>query len=103
MTAESVRVLYLPSGVQIEARAGDTLLDAALDNGLNIQHECGGNCACTTCQVKVDSGGDNLSRIEEVEQDRLSTAEGRSAYSRLACQAILMGGEITVTVVEDLE
>jgi 2Fe-2S ferredoxin len=103
MTAGCVRVRYLPSEVEIEACVGDTLLDAALEHNLNIQHECGGNCACTTCQVYVESGRDHLSPIEEVEQDRLSTAEGRTPYSRLACQAILLGGDVTVTIVEVLE
>jgi len=103
MMGNCVRVRYLPAEVEIEGQVGDTLLDAALEHRLNIQHECGGNCACTTCQVKVESGGSNLSPMEEVERDRLSSAEGRSSFSRLACQAILLGGEVVVTVVEVLE
>ncbi len=103
MKRVAVRVRYLPMDIEIDAQIGDTLLDAALEHGLKIQHECGGNCACTTCQVRVECGSDHLSKMEEVEQDRLSTAEGWASNSRLACQAILLGGDAVVTVVEVLE
>jgi ferredoxin len=45
--------------------------------------------------------------MEEVERDRLSTAEGLAHNSRLACQVLLLGDgageEVVVTVVETLE
>lgn len=99
------RITYLPADVVIDARVGDTLLDAALDNGVDIQHECGGNCACTTCHVMVNLQDEFslLSSMEEVELDRLSTADGLAVNSRLACQAICMGGVIIVTVVESFD
>ena len=90
-----------PPGVVVVARVGDTLLDAALDHGVELPHECGGNCACTTCHVRIVAGSENLSVMEEVERDRLSTAEGRTPASRLGCQAILRGGDVTVEIVSD--
>jgi len=98
---QTVRVTFLPMDVTVQARAGDTLLDAAEENGVNLPHDCGGNCACTTCQVHVLEGGAHLSLMEEVEADRLSTADGRTAASRLGCQAILLGGDVTVSIVEE--
>ena len=92
-------VRYLPVAREVLARVGDTLLDAALDNGIEIQHECGGNCACTTCHVFVEHPRGALSGMEEVEVDRISTAEGRCANSRLACQAIILGDGVVVTIV----
>ena len=80
----------------ITACVGDTVLDAALQQDIPLEHACGGNCACTTCHVIVLEGEENLSSIEEVEADRLSTAEGLTATSRLACQAILCGGDVSV-------
>ncbi|MBM4112369.1 MAG: 2Fe-2S iron-sulfur cluster binding domain-containing protein, partial [Phycisphaerae bacterium] len=35
---------------------GESLLEIALDNGINIEHACGGVCACSTCHVYVESG-----------------------------------------------
>ena len=91
---------FLPEGTQLEAQSGDTLLDVALDNGLEMPHECGGNCACTTCHIYVLEGFENLSPMEEVEVDRLSSAEGKQANSRLGCQAILRSGDVVVELVE---
>jgi len=100
MKSECVEVTFSPSGITIQARAGDTVLDAALDNGLDLPHDCGGNCACTTCHIRVDCGLENLSVMDEVENDRLSTADGRTRQSRLACQALLRGGHVAVTPLE---
>lgn len=94
------RCTFLPGEVHVEAEMGCTLLDAALAHGVDLPHECGGNCACTTCHVVVERGAEHLTAMEEVEQDRLSTAEGRTASSRLGCQAIVLGGPIVVRIVE---
>ena len=82
-------VTFLPMNVTVRARVGDTLLDAALDNGVPLPHECGGNCACTTCHLYVLAGAEALSPMEEVEIDRISTADDRTPRSRLGCQALL--------------
>ena len=96
MDRPPVRVTLLPDGVTVAARAGDTLLDALLDHGIALEHECGGNCTCTTCHLQVESGIENLSPVEEPESYRLQFAEGRTARSRLACQAILKGRDVIV-------
>jgi 2Fe-2S ferredoxin len=100
LTNQTVLLTFFPQGISVSARPGDTILDAALDNGIDLPHECGGNCACTTCHVAVEAGGEHLSLIEEVEAERLETAENRTASSRLGCQALLQGGDVTVTIVE---
>src|SRR5437763_1518922 len=78
-----VNLTFLPQNVTVQAAVGDTILDAALDNGIDLQHECGGNCACTTCHVIIEAGVENLSPMEEVERDRLATATGWTSRSRL--------------------
>jgi ferredoxin, 2Fe-2S len=93
-------VRFLPSGLSVEASPGDTILDVALEYGIPLEHDCGGNCACTTCHVLVESGAENLSVMEEVEDDRLGTAANRTSASRLSCQALLRGGEVTVRIPE---
>ena len=91
-----MRLTFLPDGFTADASPGDTILDAALASGVELEHECGGNCACTTCHLYVEEGAESLSPPEEVEIDRLSTAEGLQPNSRLGCQAILLGGEVIV-------
>ncbi len=91
------RVTFLPDTVTVEARKGDTILDAALEHGIALEHDCGGNCACTTCHVLIEDGAENVSPMEEVEDDRLSPAPNRKANSRLGCQ-ILVYGDVTVSL-----
>jgi len=100
METEAVTITFLPDELTVKGRAGDTVLDAAIDNGIDLPHECGGNCACTTCHISVESGAEYLSPMEAVENDRLSTADMRTPRSRLACQALLVGGPIRVTPLE---
>ena len=91
---------FLPSGFTVTASRGDTILDAALAHGIEMEHECGGNCACTTCHLYVVAGSEGLSASEEVEIDRLSTAESLQTNSRLGCQAILRGGDVVVRLID---
>ncbi|HEV2472642.1 MAG TPA: 2Fe-2S iron-sulfur cluster-binding protein [Chthonomonadales bacterium] len=80
----------------VRAEPGQTILDAVLDAGLDLEHECGGNCGCTTCRVRVEAGAESLSPIEEPEMDRLALEDIRGPGYRLACQAILVAGELKV-------
>lgn len=74
-----------------EVEGGKTILDIALDNDIELEHNCGGSCACTTCHVIVREGMNHLSDMEEDEEDRLDTAEGLTLTSRLGCQAVVIG------------
>ena len=85
------KVTFLPEGKTVEIEEGTSILDAALDNDIWLEHNCGGNCACTTCHVIVRSGEENLSEMEDEEEDRLDTAEGLTLSSRLGCQACISG------------
>lgn len=99
---ERIRVTFLPHNSTVWAQKGDILLDVALENGIDMPHECGGNCACTTCHVHILAGEELLSKPEEVELDRLLSAENRKHSSRLGCQAIVQSsGEIVVELVEE--
>ena len=93
----------MPQGRNVFVRAGDTILDAALDNGIELAHECGGNCACTTCHVHILAGAEHLSKMEDVEADRLTSAENLASESRLGCQAIVRGGAVTARIMEHCE
>ena len=49
-----------PEGKVIEADSGITVCDAALQNGIEIEHACEKSCACTTCHVYIREGMDSL-------------------------------------------
>jgi 2Fe-2S ferredoxin len=76
-----------------------SILDIALENGIRLEHNCGGNCACTTCHVIIREGADNLSEMEDCEEDKLDQAPGLTPYSRLGCQAVV-NGDVTVEIPE---
>ena len=76
-----------------------SLLDIALANDIHLEHNCGGSCACTTCHVIVKEGAENLSEMQEDEEDRLDTAVGLTIRSRLGCQAVVRG-DVVVEVPE---
>ncbi len=76
-----------PDGVVIEAETGVTICDAALANGIEIEHACEKSCACTTCHVVIREGFDNLEESTELEDDLLDKAWGLEPDSRLSCQA----------------
>src|SRR5690606_4110409 len=56
---------HCPEGAVIEAQTGETVLDAALRNGIDIEHACEKSCACTTCHVVVREGFDSLEASDE--------------------------------------
>lgn len=76
-----------PQGATIEAEAGESILDAALRNDIDIEHACEKSCACTTCHVIVRKGFDSLDEASEKEEDYLDKAWGLEPESRLSCQA----------------
>lgn len=76
-----------------------SLLDIALAAGIELEHNCGGSCACTTCHVIVREGAENLSEMAEDEEDRLDMAEGLTIHSRLGCQAVVRG-DVVVEIPE---
>ncbi|MFZ5863843.1 MAG: 2Fe-2S iron-sulfur cluster-binding protein [Nitrospirota bacterium] len=89
-------VTFLPANVTVEVQDGTSILDAALDHAIDLEHNCGGNCACSTCHVIVQQGMENLSERSEEEEDQLDDADGLTMKSRLGCQAKISGPVIVV-------
>jgi len=90
-------VTFLPDDIRVRVPKGTCILDAALDNGIDLDHNCGGVCACSTCHVIVVEGMENLSAITEEEEEQLDEAEGLTLDSRLGCQSIIHG-DVTVEI-----
>ena len=65
-----------------------SLLDIALAVDLDIDHACGGVCACSTCHVIVREGLSSCNPSTDEEEDQLDEAPGLTPQSRLACQTI---------------
>ena len=86
-----------PDGALIEAEEGVSICQNLLDNGIAVEHACEMSCACTTCHVIVRAGSENLSEMDECEEDKLDQAPGLTPYSRLGCQSVVEG-DVTVEI-----
>lgn len=88
---------------ELMAAKGEHLLEVAVEHGINIEHACGGVCACSTCHVYVERGMECLRGATEAEDDRVEEAPGLQRNSRLSCQCDIVsepadGGAIVVRV-----
>ena len=77
---------------------GQTLLEIALKNEIELHHNCGGVCACTTCHLYIENGMDFIDEITDKEEDFIDRAVNPRLNSRLGCQSLLLKGDGTVDV-----
>ena len=89
---------HCPEGAVVEAQVGETVLDAALRNGIDIEHACEKSCACTTCHVVIREGFASLAESDELEDDMLDKAWGLEPDSRLSCQAVVADADLVVEI-----
>ncbi len=89
--------------IELPIAAGEDVLDICLDNGIQLQHNCGGVCGCSTCQVYVTKGMDGIQEISEKEEDFIDRALNPKIISRLACQCVVLNGDIEVTIPNQTE
>ena len=85
-----IRISYLPDARDVEASAGDTILEAALRAGIRLTHACGSNARCSTCRVAILEGLDNCTPRTEAEQ-AIADHLRLKPMIRLACQTQVMG------------
>lgn len=107
--ANTVQIVFQPSGRRGEIEAGKSVLEAARTLGVGIEAACGGVRVCGKCRVIVETGrfeklnlvssADHVSPVGDVEKKFL-TAEELSRGYRLACNAFLLG-DLVVTVPEE--
>lgn len=102
-------VTFQPMNEQVEVDPADlpygrdglpgSILDIALAHDIDIDHACGGVCACSTCHVIVRQGLDTANEASEDEEDMLDSAPGLEIQSRLACQCVPDGTQDVVVEV----
>jgi 2Fe-2S ferredoxin len=87
---------------EVQAVEGEPLLEAAQSAALPIESECGGVCSCTTCQVYIEEGDENLSEQAAEEADMLEMSDYEAPESRLSCQALVYG-PVTATILAEVD
>lgn len=108
---QKYKITFLPQNVTIEVDPEKfpyehngipgSILDIALGNGIEMDHACGGVCACSTCHVVVTEGFDTLNESLDEEEDQLENAPDLKATSRLACQAVPDGTKDVVVQIPE--
>jgi ferredoxin len=84
---------------EVDAPAGERLLDVAQADGQPLEGTCEGQMACSTCHVVVAAEDfAKLPRASEEEEDLLDLAMHVTRTSRLACQIILTDALESLTV-----
>jgi 2Fe-2S ferredoxin len=87
--------------VTVENVAPDqSILEVALDNNIELHHNCGMVCACSTCHIYLEAGDQHVPELNDREEDFIDRARNPRINSRLGCQCVLMPGagvlEVTV-------
>jgi 2Fe-2S ferredoxin len=70
-----------------------SILEIALGHDVDVDHACGGVCACSTCHVIVREGIESCPEASDDELDQLDNAPGLTPKSRLACQTVPDGSK----------
>ena len=81
------KIPYGPTGLP------GSMLDICRAPALDLEHACGGVCACSTCHVIVKEGLDSCNEATDDELDQLDEAPGITLQSRLACQCVANGSQ----------
>ena len=89
------KVTFLPPGRSFEVAAGTTILVSAIQNGLQLRHDCT-EAICGTDRVKILSGKDHLSEKTENEELTLEIMNA-GPDERLGCVARVLG-DVTVQI-----
>ncbi|MEK7137254.1 MAG: 2Fe-2S iron-sulfur cluster-binding protein [Patescibacteria group bacterium] len=85
---------------KLTAESGKTVLQIALENGIPMEHACGGNGFCTTCSCEVQGGQAAIDSkaVSPVNEKEVNMGvEGPD--TRLGCQ-MQVYGDVTVKPVE---
>lgn len=77
---------------------GQSLLELALINDIELHHNCGGVCACTTCHLYVEKGMEFIDELSDREEDFIDRAVNPRLNSRLGCQSLLLEGNGVIEV-----
>lgn len=82
---EPNKIPYGPTGLP------GSILDIALGADVDLEHACGGVCACSTCHVIVRQGLESCNEGTDDEFDQLEEAPATTLKSRLGCQCVPNG------------
>lgn len=75
-----------------------SLLEIILHHDIELHHNCGAVCACSTCHLYVESGEEFMEELTDREEDFVDRAVNPRLNSRLGCQCVLHPGQGLISV-----
>ena len=78
--------------------ADQSLLEVCLDNQIELHHNCGAVCACSTSHIYINKGADFLEELNDREEDFIDRAVNPRINSRLGCQCVLQEGSGVIEI-----
>jgi len=107
--SKAYKITFLPMNVTIDVDPAKlpyddhglegSILEIALGHGIDIDHACGGVCACSTCHILIKEGLETCNEAIDAELDQLDNAPKTTFQSRLACQSVPDGSRDIVVVI----
>ena len=97
-----MKISFKPDKISTEISPDESILTAALRNGINHLHACGGSARCSTCRIQVVSGLENCNPRNELEL-KLADTHNFSDDVRLACQTTITGDVDIRRLLVDIE
>jgi adenylate cyclase len=82
-------------GLSAQGRRGLSILELSRLGDVPHAHVCSGRGRCGTCRVRIESGAESLSPMNEAERGTLARV-GAGAGERLACQARVTASGVVV-------
>ena len=111
LPSRKYKITFMPMEVTVEVDPAKlpyseeglpgSILEIAVAHSIEIDHACGGVCACSTCHCVVRAGSDSLNEPSDDEEDQLDNAPGLCAQSRLACQSVPDGSSDLVVEIPE--
>ena len=84
------RITYLPDEKEVDAIAGETILQTSLRVGIQHAHACGGHARCSTCRVLILENVEHCAPRNELEEEFAERLHFGPEI-RLACQTMING------------
>jgi len=85
-------------GESFDVPQDTSILECAIENNIPLDHDCGGNCACTTCQIFVEEGMENIVPMSEDEKSLLEANDKLYENARLGCQSRVQKAAVVVRI-----
>ncbi len=95
-----MKIKFMPQNVEVDLNPNKSVLNIALENGIQIHSICKGVPSCAECRIKIAEGEHNINKPSKAELSLI----GNSYYidgRRLSCQ-VRCFGPVTIDTSEQI-